>query len=345
VDREELERLRKDAQRTVDELLPAQPRSDKWTKRGDGLVVRAPLERADIDVLAEAPNLGVLYFERMPPARTWELLNDALFPARPDVWLMVCNWGPPRDDFASLDFLDLLPKLRAFSVSGVRVKHAGALERHPGLVHLDLGGRFSRRFTLDFLSSHPRLCSLGLGGFGFVPRGTERISTLSELESFGAVQGFPTLSFLVPLRKLRSVTLGLGANHDMESLGRVPNLEEVDLGRVRLLEDLSGLGRCRSLRKLTLGELRNVKTIACVGSIPTLEHLWVVALSSLRNLDGVPGHPNLRKLGLFGHRRIPDAELLRLVSCKRLEALHAVIRPAVADKLREALPACRINPT
>jgi hypothetical protein len=120
--------------------------------------------------------------------------------------------------------------VRDLDVSSVRVKDAGALARHPGLVELDLSGRSSRRFTLNFLTAHPHLLSLGIGGLGFVPRGIERIAMLSDLEWFSAGQGFPTLSFLVPLPKLCTVVLWLAANHDMDSLGRVPSLEEVRPG-------------------------------------------------------------------------------------------------------------------
>lgn len=331
------------AEAPFDNLPPPQPASDEWRPRGNGVVVRGALASADVEALVAAPHLGSVWFDRMPAQGAWRLLDRELFARRPDVTLVVCNWSGPRDDFSSLDFLDELPSLRRLSVLGVRVADADALARHPGLVALHLHGRLPSRGALDFLPAHPGLRELGLGGFASAPRGCERIAALSRLELFRATSGFPTLSFLVPLRSLRRVELHLGANHDMESLGRVPGLEHLELVRVRRLADLSGLGRSPSLRSLRLDELRNVTSVAFAAGVATLATLWLVRLKGLRSLDGVAGHPGLEEVALLGERRLPDEELLRLATCPRLERLLGVFPPAVADGIRRALPRCRVG--
>jgi len=346
MDEEELERLRQQSQAIFDSILPPQPKSDKWKRRGHGLVILKPLEEPDIEVLLDAPNLRTLSVERMPPVRTWELLNDPLFVRRPDILLNIGSMPMSRrnEDFVSLDFLDHLPNVRDLTLGSFRIKDVTGLCRHPGLHDLCLVGRISKRVTLDFLSSHPGLRRLGMDGFGFVPKGLERITQLVELERFYTGLGFPSLSFLVPLPNLREIALALGANHDMDSLGRIESLERLYLVRVRMLSDLSGLGGCRSLKKLKLEDLRNVKGASCAAQIPTLEDLSLTNLKGFVTFDGIAGHPTLRKLVVHSCPRLGDGEWLRLGACPRLEELLGVIPDSVRSRLQAALPACRLSP-
>jgi len=344
MDRDEAERLRREMQAVQEALSPPQPASEKWEQRGSGLVVHRDLDESDINLLVEAPNLERLYFDRMPAVGTWTLLNDTLFSRRPEIGLAVCNWGTPHAEFASLDFLDHLPNVRDFQVSDVRVGDTSALLRHPGLEHLFLSGRSSRALSLDFLGSHPGLRSLGLCGLAIAPKGIERVSNLPSLESFTTTHGFPSLSFLVPLQHLRHVRLSLGGNHDMDSLGSIPNLEQLELSRVRMLSDLSGLGRCRSLKLLTLQELTHVERVSFVARVPTLEELRLLSLKRLGTLDGVAGHPTLRRLTVYPAPRITGQEWSRLRSCPKLAILLGAMPPVIERQLRRLMPQCCIVP-
>jgi hypothetical protein len=91
---------------------------------------RESLTPSEIDELASKPDVRVLQCASPVQPRTWELLNQNLFPRRPDVELRVYGFYSSTCD---LSFANKLNNVRRFSadclMKAFGVEHLSALEQ------------------------------------------------------------------------------------------------------------------------------------------------------------------------------------------------------------------------
>lgn len=118
------------------------------------------LTRKQVERLAATDNLQVVQTNTSVKARTWQLLNDHLLPARPDVELRVYGPYGLRCD---LRFVEHIPNVRRFSADCLRdADHFEAIAKLPRLERLSVGvyGAQSFEFLHDVTAG---LGSLTLG--------------------------------------------------------------------------------------------------------------------------------------------------------------------------------------
>ena len=115
-------------------------------------------------------------------------------------------------------------------------------------------------------------------------------------------------------------------------------------------EGLAALGRIAGLTRLLVssGKVTD-KGLAHLASLKKLESLslWSNAITDegLRTLSRIQG---LKDLGLYGGTRITEAGLRHLAGMKQLKSLridNATLAPAAVERLRQALPDCKLDVT
>src|SRR5207237_6554828 len=125
-----------------------------------------------------------------------------------------------------------------------------------------------KKFSLRFVAAWPRLKRLFLNKH---KTDLHCIRGLTELEDL-ALTGYtlPDLSLLLPLVKLRKLSLLLGGTRNLAALAQLPELEDLRLMRITQLSDLGILADLVSLKTLELIWMRNVT------SLPSLDRLeWL----------------------------------------------------------------------
>jgi internalin A len=235
---------------------------------------------------------------------------------RPDAALWIDDRSP------DLEMLCFFPGLRRLRVTSLRKTSWDGL-RHVADTLDDLGlSDTLRPLSIAPLVHLRRLTVLGLHG---PVRHVETLASLDGLEELSLRSvTLPDLSLLLPMRRLRSLYLGLGGTADLSLLADLPALEELELWRIRGMRDVSPIGAAVHLRELrlqsmsavtelpSLRDLSRLRLIALdtmkgitdmrpVADAPALEELLLVAMCHLEPMALRPlvGHPSLRK-GIWG---------------------------------------------
>lgn len=222
---------------------------------------------------------------------------------RPDAWLSLAAHGT-----VDLELLEHFPGLRNLTVTSLRlrswegVRHvAGSLER------LSMGDTTLRPVSIAPIGALGKLRTLGLSGpvrNADVIGGLERIEEL-HLRSVT----LPDLSALVPMRRLRSLYLGLGGTADLSHLPDLSALEELELWRIRGLEDLSALAGARGLRRLRLQSMSSVTKLPSLRRLPDLRHVALDTMKGISDLRPVADAPGLVELFLVEMCHLEPAAL------------------------------------
>jgi Leucine-rich repeat (LRR) protein len=169
----------------------------------------------------------------------------------------------------------------------------------------------------------------------------ETIASIPNLETLGIVgQRLTDLSFLAPLRRLRSISFRIGGTRNFADLPGFPALEEVSVWRTPKLEieHLLPVNQIARLKRLVLSELPRITTLDWLTNpfLRLLDLDRLRGLHSYASLEGLPGLETLVLRGKFTADNI--AELSRLPNLKTLyvhEYPLKRLRPAVQS---EALP-------
>lgn len=259
------------------------------------------------------PDCKVVQFER-PLTPTQLQKAGQLVADRPDVQLYVYT-NASRD----LDFLRYFPLLRRLHVA------LYGLEDITGFSHVaanleDLTfGPTKKTFSLRFLKGMPLLKSLFLAGH---KKDLPVVSELVNLTNLG-LSGLtlPDLSLLLPLTRLRALSIFLGSTTNLALLPRLPSLEELWLMRITKLSDLSVLGDLVGLRKLHLDWMRNVTSLPSLARLDRLEDVTLDTMKGLTDLAPLAAAPSLRKLTVCGMTQLTAESFRCLVGHPRLAEL------------------------
>jgi hypothetical protein len=242
----------------------------------------------------------------------------ALLRERPDVELYV--YGRAARD---LDFLRHFPGLSRLHLSLYELDDiAGFAHVADGLEELIFDST-KKTFSLSFLGEMPHLGSLFLVGH---KKDIAVVGKLAGLVSLG-LSGItlPDLSLLLPLKRLRKLSLLLGGTRDLALLSRLPALEELFMMRITKLADLGVLGELVGLRKLRLDWMRNVTTLPSFARLANLEDVTLDTMKGLASLEAVAAAPALRRLSVANMPLLTAASFRCLVGHPRLAELFAYV--------------------
>ena len=139
-----------------------------------------------------------------------------------------------------------------------------------------------------------------------------------------------------PCKNLQMVTL-IGAEiktKDLLPVTSLMGLRELNLTKVKSLEDISALAKLPGLRTLTLSGCENVSDLSVLDKLPDLTWLGLPPKATQDDLAAiVRGHPKLQVLELVGCKEITDLGPLR--DLRELESLVLVDSPAGTAPLHE----------
>lgn len=169
------------------------------------------------------------------------------------------------------------------------------LENLHGLEQLSLGETAKNNIDLAPLRHYTRLSSLSIEGHA------THIDTLASLPALTQLQLYRmknkvALDFVPGIAHLEQLLLQLGGRESIREI-EAPQLAQLEVIRVRGLEDLGDLGRFPLLRQLWLEDQIKLTQLDVSGNA-LLEQLHLLTCKGLAQLDGLAGLTALRKLSV-----------------------------------------------
>ena len=166
----------------------------------------------------------------------------------------------------------------------------------PSLEVLHLEEAKSKTLSLKPLRRFQKLRRL------YIERHHKDLNVVSELGSLEEVVlryvTVPSLSFLNSLQKLRLLDLKLGGTKNLDILGDLANLKQLEIWQVSKLANLDDVVKAKNLRVLYLQDLPNVTQLPSFAPMKELRELHFNHLKGLKNIVPVTEAPRLEWLTL-----------------------------------------------
>jgi Leucine-rich repeat (LRR) protein len=257
---------------------------------------------------------------------------------------------------AGLKELAAIKTLTSLDIGATKITDAGIKELAglPALEHLTLNGTQITGSGLKDLAGAKKLESLSMSETQLTDEGLKAVGELESLHSLDLSQTKITgsgLRDLTRLKSLQTLTLSFTGVNDsgLKGLPKWAELQNLSLYSTAVtdagLKELAGLD---SLQYLTLS-LTGV-TGTGLKELTGRKSLERLELSSARvtdeGLKGLAGFSALEMLNLDGNGQITDAglkELFGLTSLQSLNLAGTKVTEAGVDRLKEALPECKIS--
>lgn len=153
-----------------------------------------------------------------------------------------------------------------------------------------------KMLNLQYFKEYPHLESLHVGG------------KVKNLDAVGDLEGLTYLAlhsiskqplhFVNRLKKLRHLRLLLGGREHIQEIEE-NEIDDLEICRVRGLQDLSDITKFRALTSLTIEDQIQLQTIDFDREMGKLEELSISNCKGLARLSGMERLPSLRKLRIF----------------------------------------------
>lgn len=273
--------------------------------------------------------------------KTWDLINDVVLPARPNLALRAYGFYGTTCD---LSFVERIPNVRIFyancMASAVGVEHIASLqnltELHVGIWNLEsfdflnsipagisrlsLGATKSKKPRLHSLARFHSLTRLYLEG---QQKGIEIVSQLSNLERF-TLRCITTknVDYLAPLPRLRSLTVKLGGIRDFSTIAGKASLQHLELAMIRGLSDLRFISSLTSLQYLVLQNLRSLVAIPDLSKLTELRGLSLEDLKALLDVSAIFQAPALQYFRHISARNVAPKNYEPLLESPTLKKVH-----------------------
>lgn len=171
-----------------------------------------------------------------------------------------------------------------------------ALENLRGLEYLSLGETRKASIDLAPLRHWSRLAQLHTTGHVKNIEAVTALPALAQL-SLSQVKSKDAVDFIGAMPALRQLRFILGGRASIAHVA-APLLEELEVVRVRGLEDLGDLGRFPRLRRVSVEDQIKIKEIR-LGANPALEWLILRNCKTLEHLHGLATLPALQALAVY----------------------------------------------
>ena len=261
---------------------------------------------------------GVVQFDRRLTDEDFGRLGEWF---RPYPEMSLRAYGSYDHSITDLEFLRFFPTLRRFGADALW----DSLTSLDGLRYLpadleELGiGATKSKLDLGALSRFRGLRWLFLEGQ------TKHLEVISELTNLYDLTlrsiTMPDLSWLLPMRGLRSLDIKLGGTRDLALLPRVGELWYLELWMIRGLTDISAIGAISSLRSLFLQALRQIETLPDFSRATSLRRIHLETMKGVRDLRPLATAPALEGLELIDMRHLRPEDLAPLVGLPQLKAV------------------------
>lgn len=220
------------------------------------------------------------------------------------------------------------------------------LENLHGLEYLSLGESAKNNIDLAPLRHYTQLSSLVIEGHATQIATLASLPALTQLSLF-RIKNKVALDFIGGVARLEQLLLQLGGRESIREIV-APQLNRLEIIRVRGLDDLGDLGRFPLLRQLWVEDQIKLKQLD-VGGNPLLEQLHLLTCKGLEQLTGLSDLGMLRQLIVSETRLDIDALLaqgmppsltdvrFRTGKVKRDEEIAALLEKS-AGRIRHAAP-------
>lgn len=243
--------------------------------------------------------------------RAGEIMAD-----RADVWLRIHL--PRSPDLAFLKFFPGLRKLDLAIYDLESLDGLSAVRDTLEAFHFD---KTRKTFPLGFLATLPRLRDLALVSHKKEVDVLGRLTGLTDLALRGI--SLPDLSLLLPLSRLRALSMAFAGAQDLSLLPRFTRLAALYLLRIAKLSDLSVVAELAALNSLTLDWMPNVTALPNLSPLRQLETVEMESMKGLKSLEPVAAAPGLRRLQVVNMPQLKAADFACLIGHPSLEVLMA----------------------
>lgn len=293
----------------------------------------------EIHKIAADPKVNVLQTFSVVDAQTWDLLNEYLFPRRPDIQLRVYGRGPAYDlSFAAkltnvrrfsadsltsatgIEHLAGMTKLEALSIGVSDLKSFDFLDDLPATISsISLTATKSKKVSLKPLSRFAALREVYLEG---QQNGIDALASLQQLEDLTLRSiTTPNLEYLADLPRLRALDIKLGGIQDLSALKGKESLQYLQLWQLRGLHDISVISSLVGLQFLFLQSLRSVIQIPDLSKLTRLRRIYLENMKALVDLAGIASAPALEEfIHVDASNLRPEQydEILKMPSLKQI---------------------------
>lgn len=181
-----------------------------------------------------------------------------------------------------------------------------ALDNLRQLESLNLGDTRKSNIDLAPLRQYRQLSSLSIEGHATQIATLASLPKLAQLSLY-RIKNKVALDFIAGIARLEQLRLQLGGRESIREIV-APQLNKLEIIRVRGLEDLGDLGRFPLLRQLWVADQIKLTQLDVSGN-PLLERLHLLTCKGLERLDGLAGLAVLRELAVSETRLDIDAVL------------------------------------
>jgi hypothetical protein len=282
----------------------------------------------EIAALASKTHVNDIQFAAPPSRDALETLEKEILRKRADFEVRFYGFYRSECDLAFLQFIPSVSRLVVNCLQGpvthvesigdlqcltnlkvgiMQLLDFGFLERlPPSLDTLYLEETQSKNLSVKSILRFQRVRQLYIERHH---KDLELIGRLPDLQSLVLRSiTVPSLSFLTSLSSLRVLHLKLGGTRNLDALQELPNLTELEIWRVRKLEDIGVVARIPRLETLILQDLPNVTDFPSLAGCTSLKTVFINHLKSLEDLSPIAEAPNLEHFGVTGLTKCsPDA--------------------------------------
>jgi internalin A len=260
-------------------------------------------------------------------ALTPEELKEAgtLISDRPDVQLYV--YGRPS---RNLDFLYYFPRLRSLHLALFLLEDISGFSHVQGSLEKLTFGDTKKTFSLRFMDALTHLKELFLVGH---KKDLTSIQSLVRLHRLG-LSGITLhdLSVLLPLKKLRALSIFMGGTTHLELLSEFSELEDLFFMRITKLSDLGVLADLHSLKTLRLDWMRNVTSLPSFSRLSRLTSVTLDTMKGLTDLSPIAAAPALQRLVVQSMPQLSAKDFCCFAGHPQLRELWAYIGKSRANE-------------
>jgi len=289
-------------------------RRKKWENFNGNINIYENLKYSDIDKLLKEEQIHCIQFYKFknPNRKTWEILNE-FYQKNPKLGLHVFWY-----DIIDFNFLDLIPSVKALSITSYLTIDFKPLLKIPNLKKLGIGETKSTHVDLSFISEFNNLESLYIDG---MKKGLDAISKLSLLKSL-TLRGIKmsNLDLIIGLKNLRELNLLFGSYKNLDAISTIVNLEKLEISRTRQIPNFEFLDFLTNLKSLCLEGMSKMETLPNLRGLKNLKKIQIDNNSRLIDISSIEQLKSLEQLVLFfpenfkaDFRRILLAQLLKVL--------------------------------
>lgn len=197
------------------------------------------------------------------------------------------RWGPTwRADNYNLDFLRFYIGIKALRIFLPGIKDLSSITcLRDTLQHLQLGELHNKKTSLEFIGELTHLKTLS------TVRNSSRLEVISKLNNLEglALTGYQLekLEYIGTLNQLKKMHIGFGTSKNLDKIGELQNLEELDILWIKTLSDITAISKLVKLQKLKIEYESQIKVLPDISKLKYLKNIRLMNLNQLEDISSI----------------------------------------------------------